>query len=216
MWFTLGALYIKFIPAGPGVPDNVPETLSATGCFSAIDPTQPAEGLIPYDIKAPFWSDGAEKMRYIALPDGTTITINADNDGLFPPGSVVVKNFVLGGLFIETRLLIRHPDGVWAGYTYEWNAAETLATRVHTGKVRNVNGQDWIYPSEAQCMKCHTSAAGFALGPETAQLNMDFNYPFYRPPRQPDGNVGTYRAVFRPLVGNPSCAVRFNRYGRAA
>ena len=34
---------------------------------------------------------------------------------------------------IETRLFMRHPDGVWAGYTYEWNAAQTEATRVTAG-----------------------------------------------------------------------------------
>jgi uncharacterized repeat protein (TIGR03806 family) len=172
-----GGTIHKMISAGAATPDNVPDTLSAPGCFSAVDPTQPAGGLIPYDINAPFWSDGAEKSRYFALPEGTTITIGADNDWTFPPGAVIVKNFTLGGLLIETRLMMRHPDGVWAGYTYEWNAAETVANRVRDGKVRTVNGQDWIYPSESQCMECHTAAAGFALGPETAQLNKDFTYP---------------------------------------
>src|SRR5690606_18980477 len=36
--------------------------------------------------------------------------------------------------------------------------------------------QDWIYPSEGECLACHTTVAGFALGPETAQLNRDFLY----------------------------------------
>ena len=35
---------------------------------------------------------------------------------------------------IETRLFKRYPDGVWADYTYEWNAAQTEATRVTAGK----------------------------------------------------------------------------------
>jgi len=71
---------------------------------------------------------------------------------------------------------MRHPDGVWAGYTYEWNAAQTEAVRVRGGKTVFTNGQDWIFPSESQCLVCHTSAAGFSLGPETAQLNRDFIY----------------------------------------
>ena len=72
---------------------------------------------------------------------------------------------------------MRHPDGEWAGYTYEWNATETEATRVRGGKTVNIDGQDWIYPSEAECLQCHTAIAGRALGPETAQLNKDFTYP---------------------------------------
>jgi hypothetical protein len=72
---------------------------------------------------------------------------------------------------------MRHPDGVWAGYTYEWNASQTEATRVIGGKTVNIAGQDWVFPSESQCDQCHTSAAGYSLGPETAQLNREFTYP---------------------------------------
>jgi uncharacterized repeat protein (TIGR03806 family) len=138
---------------------------------------QPYTGLLPYDINAPFWSDEAVKDRHIGLPNNTTIMRDADDDWDFPNGSVIVKNFRLNGNLVETRHLIRHPDGVWAGYTYEWNALQTEATRVKGGKTVFTNGQFWTYPSERQCMECHTSAANFALGPETSQLNKDFTYP---------------------------------------
>ena len=71
---------------------------------------------------------------------------------------------------------MRHPDGGWAGYTYEWNDTGTDADLVTGGKVADKNGQDWIYPSAGQCLNCHTSAAGFSLGLEVAQLNSDFTY----------------------------------------
>lgn len=164
-------------PAGSQTPDTIADQLSATGCVDPGDTTQPYAGLLPYTLNAPFWSDGAVKDRFIGLPNGSTIGIAPDGDFTFPNGTVIVKNFRLGGDLIETRHLMRHPDGVWAGYTYEWNAAQTEATRVRGGKTVNINGQDWIYPSEAQCMACHTGAAGFALGPEIAQFNTDFTYP---------------------------------------
>ena len=41
-----------------------------------------------------------------------------------------VKHFRIGNQLVETRLFMRHPDGVWAGYTYQWNQAQTEATRV--------------------------------------------------------------------------------------
>jgi uncharacterized repeat protein (TIGR03806 family) len=172
-----GGKILKLEPAGETSPDNVAELLSQTGCVDPNDPTRYAEGLIPYDLNAPFWSDGAAKTRFLGIPNGTAININADNDWSFPSGTVIVKNFALGGKLIETRLLMRHPDGAWAGYTYEWDESQTDAGRLRGGKVRDVNGQLWIYPSEGQCMECHTSAAGFALGPETAQLNKDYTYP---------------------------------------
>ena len=163
-------------PPGSPTPDTIPELLSDSGCVDPGDVTLAYDGLLPYDLNAAFWSDGADKDRYIGIPNGTTINIGADGDFDFPNGTVIVKNFRLGGRLIETRHLMRHPDGVWAGYTYEWNAAQTEATRVRGGKVVEIDGQDWIYPSEGQCMQCHTGAAGFALGPEIAQLNKDITY----------------------------------------
>jgi mono/diheme cytochrome c family protein len=71
---------------------------------------------------------------------------------------------------------MRHPDGTWGGFTYEWDAQQTDATLVTGGAVRTIDGQPWIFPSEAQCVQCHTAAAGRALGLETAQLNKDFVY----------------------------------------
>ena len=167
----------KLVPAGPPTPDTIPILLSNTGCTDPVDITLPYSGLLPYDINAPFWSDGAQKERYIGLPNGTTITRNAEDDWEFPNGTVIVKNFRLNGNLVETRHLMRHPDGIWAGYTYEWNTQQTEATRVKGGKTIFSNGQDWIFPSESQCLECHTSSAGFALGPETAQLNRVFTYP---------------------------------------
>lgn len=161
-------------PSGNG---TAPATLSATGCVNPADPRQPAAGLIPYDINAPFWSDGATKDRWIGLPDGSNITVQSGGDWDFPNSTVLMKNFSVGTRLIETRLFMRHPDGNWGGFTYEWNAQQTDATLVQGGAVRDIgNGQQWIFPSESQCLQCHTSAAGGSLGLETAQLNRNFTY----------------------------------------
>jgi uncharacterized repeat protein (TIGR03806 family) len=156
---------------------GVATQLSATGCVVTADATQPASGLIPYVPNAAFWSDGATKDRWIALPDGQNITVGADGDWDFPNGTVLVKNFRLGNRLIETRHFMRHPDGVWAGYTYEWNPQQTDATLVTGGKQVMVENQMWIFPSEAQCLQCHTAAAGRSLGLENLQLAHEITYP---------------------------------------
>ncbi|MBN8280369.1 MAG: PQQ-dependent sugar dehydrogenase, partial [Gammaproteobacteria bacterium] len=167
----------RLVNAGGAVTDPVPDDLAATGCVVASNPRQAAPGVIPFTVNAPFWSDGAAKVRHLAVPDGQAITIGTGGDWDFPAGSVLMKTMELGGRPVETRLFMRHPDGGWAGYTYEWNDAGTAATRVRGGKVKFVQGQDWIYPSEGECLQCHTGAAGFSLGPETAQLNGTQLYP---------------------------------------
>ncbi len=165
--------------ASSGTNDNFPQNLSETGCFDAADPTRVAQGVIPFDVNSELWSDGAGKRRWLAIPDGTQITVQSDGDWDFPIGTVLVKEFSHNGSPFETRLLVRHDDGAWAGYTYEWNAALTDATLVPPeGLAKTIDGQlNWFYPSQAQCMQCHSEAAGRALGPETAQLNGDMLYP---------------------------------------
>jgi uncharacterized repeat protein (TIGR03806 family) len=133
--------------------------------------------MIPYDLNAALWSDGASKERFFAIPDGSTITVTASGDFDFPNGTVLAKTFSIGGQRIETRLFMRHMNGTWAGYSYEWNTAQTEATLLPASKSRVVGSQTWFFPSRGQCMQCHTAYAGRSLGPELGQLNRDFTYP---------------------------------------
>jgi uncharacterized repeat protein (TIGR03806 family) len=174
----ISGILSKLVPSGTVMPDTFPKLLSQTGCVDPNDPTKPASGMIPYDLNSPLWSDGAKKERFFAIPDGTTITVGADNDWDLPIGSVAMKTFSVGGKRIETRLFMRHSDGGWAGYTYEWNDQETEATLLPAGKVKPVGtgGELWTYPSRTQCIQCHSAAAGGTIGLETWQLNRDFVY----------------------------------------
>ncbi|MDO3721332.1 PQQ-dependent sugar dehydrogenase [Marinobacter sp. chi1] len=156
---------------------ELPQRLSDTGCVQSNDPTQPADGLIPYTVIEPFWSDGADKTRYFGLPDRTTIEVDASGDFRFPRGTVLVKNFTLDQRLIETRFYLHNVDGSWSGYSYQWNDTGSDATLVTGGRDVDVGGQIWHYPSAGECALCHTSAAGNSLGLEVAQLNRNFTYP---------------------------------------
>lgn len=156
---------------------SIPRRLSETGYLHADDYTQPVECFIPYEINVSFWSDGAEKERYFAVPDSKFVDNRIDSNWQLPSGSVTLKSFWLNGQPIEMRLLIHHSNGQWAGYTYEWNDKESDFIRVIGGKTSIIDGQTWIFPSESDCMRCHPAAAGRTLGFETAQLNRSINYP---------------------------------------
>ena len=140
---------------------------------------RPAAGLVPYGVNAPFWSDGATKERFLAVPDGTTITVGAGAEGHLelPNGSVLVKTFSLAGKRIETRLLVHHDDGGWAGYSYEWLDDQSDAVLLPSSKRKKVGTQSWYFPARGECMLCHTEAAGRTLGLELGQLNGDLVYP---------------------------------------
>jgi uncharacterized repeat protein (TIGR03806 family) len=164
-------------PTGAGG-DSFPRSLSQSKCFDSKDPRVVVPGAIPYSVNAPLWSDGAHKERWLAIPDGKKIHIQADDDWDLPVGSVLIKTFLLAGKRIETRLFMRHDDGQWAGYSYQWMDDESDAKLVGAGGDMVLLGSvDWTFPSREDCLKCHTSQAGGTLGLETAQLNGDLLYP---------------------------------------
>ncbi|MDF2696726.1 MAG: hypothetical protein K0S65_5109, partial [Labilithrix sp.] len=166
----------KLTQGAPPAPSTFPQRLSETGCVLAGDATRPAAGVLPFDVNAALWSDGADKERWLAIPDGTTIGVGEDGDFDLPIGSAVLKTFSLGGKRIETRLFVRHDDGEWAGYSYEWNDAQTDATLLPSGKVKAVGTQTWSFPQRSECGLCHTRAAGRTLGLEIGQLNRTIAY----------------------------------------
>ena len=166
--------------------------LSQTGCVTPTNPKKLAASVIPYEVNSPLWSDGADKTRGLALPEGGKIHVkncaatpaecpsvrDRTDDGrwVLPPGTVLVKSFLFDNKLLETRLFVQFADKSWAGYSYKWDEAQTDATLV--GETRDQvsfnTGQRtvaWHYPSRPDCDKCHLEAAGFALGTETAQFN---------------------------------------------
>lgn len=169
---------IRRIAGAAGGGGNVPENLSGWGCFDGADTTAFSEHVIPFDINALLWTDNADKGRFIAIPDGTTIDVDSEGRFDFPVGSILGKHFWLDGDLIETRLLLHHtqPHG-WKGYSYEWNDGQTEASLLSGAKDKDFSGTLWHYPSQAECDACHTSVVGFTVGPELGQLNRNYTYP---------------------------------------
>ena len=172
---------------------NLPDLLSETGVFTDLATLTVASGLIEYDINHPFWSDGAVKRRWIAMPQPAQIQFVATDAWTLPLGTLLVKHFEMemtegspaSRRRLETRLLINTQAG-WQGFTYRWDVNETDATLLTTRETEtltvNLAGggtrdQLYEYPSRTDCLQCHTQVAGFALGAKTRQLNRDFAYP---------------------------------------
>jgi uncharacterized repeat protein (TIGR03806 family) len=152
-------------------PNDFPKLLSQTGCVDSDDPRTPAKGVVAFEPSARLWSDGAEKTRFFALSDTTRVSLLPEGDLEFPVGSVLMKSFTFDGRYHETRLLMHHDDG-WGGYSYAWRDDQSDAELLETGQVTTLqNGTRWMYPGRAQCFRCHSSAAGVALGPEVGLLD---------------------------------------------
>ncbi len=157
-----------------GEPDRFPRSILETGCVDPSDLRRPSPGAIAYDVSHSFWSDGADKQRFVALPEGASATIGVQGHLDFPIGTVLVKSFFdAAEQPIETRLFVHHDDDGWAGYTWAWNAEATDATFVERTRTETVDGQPWVLPGPRDCMACHTAAAGRTLGLEVGQLSSE-------------------------------------------
>jgi uncharacterized repeat protein (TIGR03806 family) len=172
-----------------------PERLSQYGLFDGDMKAQvPANGVIPYDLNSPLFSDYAEKFRFVKLPEGGHATYSVDETFEFPVGTVIAKTFayprdarspLAGRRLIETRILKHEADG-WVGLPYIWNMEQTEATLdlagdttdaswIHTdGSTRTVN---YIIPNANQCKGCHKAGdIMLPIGPKARNLNRDIAY----------------------------------------
>jgi uncharacterized repeat protein (TIGR03806 family) len=174
---------------------KVPALLSQTGIFRDTRNLVVADGLIPYDLVLAFWSDGASKLRWAAVPDGDgKIQFSPTGDWVFPAGSVFVKTFELPvdethperKRRLETRVLVRNASGGVYGVLYKWRAdnsdAELLSSSLTEDiPIKTASGetrmQTWYYPSRQNCLECHNTHTTGVLGVKTRQMNHDFAYP---------------------------------------
>jgi uncharacterized repeat protein (TIGR03806 family) len=190
-----GGIY-RLVPA-PALPTRAPFPLqlSQSGLFSDVSKHAVTAGLTPYSVNLPGWHDGARAEHWLAVRDGQTISYSGDQSWTLPDGSLLMQTLSLpsgqGSVEswrrIETRILVRL-QGEWIGYSYVWNDEQTdarLAPRegvdLGPGPTSDPPAEGpppaWRVPSRAECMTCHSRAAGFLLGINDAQLNREQSYP---------------------------------------
>ncbi|HTV76069.1 MAG TPA: PQQ-dependent sugar dehydrogenase, partial [Candidatus Baltobacteraceae bacterium] len=191
---SVGGHIYTLARGGPPPPAHpMPKLLSQTGALASLKKLQPAKFLIPYNVNSPLWSDGAVKMRWMALPEGSEIHFAPAGEWKFPAGTVFMKNFELPVddtnpkilRRLETRLLVCDTNGYVYGASYKWRADNSDADLVTAGitepiTIKTSTGtriQNWFYPGRQDCLTCHTPASGGVLGVKTRQLNGDFKYP---------------------------------------
>jgi uncharacterized repeat protein (TIGR03806 family) len=171
--------------------DAAPARLSSHGFFvNDLAAQLPASGVVPYEINMPLFSDSAEKLRFVRLPEGQSATYRGEGVFDFPVGTTIVKTFyypndrrVANGArrLIETRLLIHEPEG-WVGLPYVWNEEQTEAELRITGARVPVAWIDehgvrqrleYRVPSVSDCSLCHRTDSRTVqpIGTKAAQLN---------------------------------------------
>lgn len=160
---------------------TLPKALSEFAFFQDGRAQHPAARVHPYALNTPLWSDGADKLRFIYLPEGTQLA--ADGEGLlrFPVGAAIIKTFAFGDgpdrRLIETRVLLHRADG-WVALPYRWNAEQSDAALALTGgRIDLVTPAgaaiSYAIPNKNQCKTCHSKDdAVIPIGPKARNLSL--------------------------------------------
>jgi uncharacterized repeat protein (TIGR03806 family) len=174
---------------------TAPEKLSDYGFFAGeLAHQQPAAGVVPYTLNTPLFSDYAEKLRFIKLPAGQSVTYTDTAVLNFPVGTTLIKTFYYphdfrnpakGRRLLETRLLVHQPGG-WKALAYVWNQEQTDAVLEVAGDTKTVQYVDahgaarqhaYVVPNLNQCKGCHNRREVMTpIGPSVRQLNGDLVY----------------------------------------
>ena len=163
---------------------DVPATCAGPeGLYADASCRELAPGLRAYSPRYPLWADGAEKERYVRLPEGAVIDTADPDNWIFPVGTTFYKTFLRDGKRLETRVLKKITPGtgfaVWDIQTYGWQADQRAATNMTTddscpdcaARRQNVLGTSHVIPDGTQCRECHRAALDIVNGFSAIQLN---------------------------------------------
>jgi hypothetical protein len=158
---------------GSGGAGTDPATLFDTGLYADAAMTQLAPGVLEYSPQFALWSDGAEKRRFILLPEGTQIDTSNMDYWSFPVGTKVWKEFTRDTKRVETRILWKRAEGDWFMAAYAWTEDLTAATLVPRAGSPDVIGTTHDIPAARQCDECHKGQTDKVLGFSAIQLSHD-------------------------------------------
>lgn len=170
--------------------------LSEYSFFTGIQrDLKPNEGVLPYELITPLFTDYAHKARFVWMPKGTQASVASDGRLDFPDQTVLIKNFYYPADFkqpetnwdlMETRLLMKI-KGEWQAFTYVWDEAENDAELNIVGDIKPVSWRDeksqqqkidYLVPNKTQCKSCHNRAETIQpIGPKIANLDKELRYP---------------------------------------
>lgn len=208
--------------------DAAPSTerwLSETGLYESISEKEINPRAVEYEPRYPLWSDGAEKRRWLLLPEGERVNTSNMESWQLPVGGKLFKEFSVNGQLVETRMIHRtgsRPFDYWMG-AFVW-ASDGSDAQFAPGGAVDAGGTSHDVPPVNSCWTCHEGMVGKILGFSAVQLSHDGNANlldlaqaglFSRAPARPYPAPGTSveAAAFGVLHAN--CGTCHNPQGTA-
>ncbi|UJR78272.1 Hypothetical protein I5071_2990 [Sandaracinus amylolyticus] len=132
------------------------------------------------------WTNGADKHRYVVLPEGETIDAADPERWTFPTGTLLFKTFAYPredgtSRPVETRVMRLNEEGEWDFASYRWDGDGRGGARAELRVAETVpvdafgESFDHAIPSQRQCRQCHEAGRRRVLGLNDRSLADDTN-----------------------------------------
>ena len=131
------------------------------------------------------YSDGATKRRWIYIPQGMKINTQDPDNWVFPKGTVIFKEFSVGGVKIETRQIEKittaNGPNAWRFSNFAWTTDQSDADLVTNSFYANTVDLPKYSANSVQsqfkislptgCVACHAGATDVVNGFNYLQLS---------------------------------------------
>jgi glucose/arabinose dehydrogenase len=154
----------------------LPRTISAAEVLKTLDPFVPLEGFVPFQIALPPWQPGVTASRWISLPRGEKLGVDAEGQFVFPKGAAVLQHFTAekSGAPFETQVLWFTGPRTARAAAYRWSNDAKDALLVDDGEILPLTGDPkrfWFSPGAEQKLNLDLVVVGFVLPLNPRQLN---------------------------------------------
>jgi len=151
--------------------DGAPTDLRCTGLYTEVATKTLSPQARTFMPAVELWSDGAEKQRWVLLPEGTQVDTTSMDDWTYPVGTKAWKEFRVSGKRVETRFLHKVRADRWLSGVYVWSPDETAATLQTEGATIDLGGgASYVVPRSSDCNDCHKGRKDKLLGFEAISL----------------------------------------------
>jgi hypothetical protein len=151
--------------------DGAPTDLRCTGLYADFGSKTLSPRARAFAPAVTFWSDGAEKERWVDLPDGAQIDSASMDDWKYPVGTKVWKQFRVAGRLVETRFMQKVRADRWVQGAYVWSPDQATATLQTEGATVDLGGGNtYLVPKSSECNDCHKGRKDKLLGFEPISI----------------------------------------------
>jgi glucose/arabinose dehydrogenase len=165
--------------ATPAAAAHAP-VLSSTGIMAKRNPFTVTDGLVEFTVIAPPWLPGVTVRRWISVPVGARLRVNAEGEFEFPRGTVVVQHHAVAKTAAPLETHVFTFDGAAShsrlarAAAYRWSDPAEDAKLVPETALAPLPGDEarrWLSPAAERELALDLSVAGFLLPLSPRQLD---------------------------------------------